>query len=95
MGEKLAIFLELDNDGNETGRFQAALDVEEGEDSYVWETFDTEGEAQEYIDKMNAEFERNEKIKAEYLAWEKECMARHNISQEDLRVFLANGPVGE
>jgi len=88
---KLGLFMEEDEKKELTGRWQVA-DEEEDE---VYDTFDTEEEAQKAMEKMQAEFDRNDKIEAEYLAWEKECMARHNISQEDLRVFLANGPVGE
>jgi len=88
---KLGLFMEEDDKGKLTGRWQVAN--EELEE--VFDTFDTEEEAQAAMDKMQAEFDRNDKIEAEYLTWEKECMARHNISQEDLRVFLANGPVGE
>jgi len=83
--------MEENEKGELTGRWQVA---EEGED-IVYDTFDTEEKAQKYMEALQAEFDRNEKIEAEYLAWEKECMTRHNISQEDLRVFLANGPVGE
>lgn len=88
---KLGLFMEEDEGGKLTGRWQVA-DEEEDE---VYDTFDTEGEAQTAMEKMQAEFDRNDKIEAEYLAWEKECMARHNISQNDLRVLLANGPVNE
>jgi len=88
---KLGLFMEEDEKGKPTGRWQVADEDEEE----VYDTFDTEEEAQKAMEKMQAEFERNDKLEAEYLAWEKECMTRHNISQEDLRVFLANGPVGE
>lgn len=88
---KLGLFMEEDEKGKLTGRWQVA-DEEEDE---VYDTFDTEGEAQTAMEKMQAEFDRNDKIEAEYLAWEKECMARHNINQNDLRVLLANGPVNE
>ena len=88
---KLGLFMEEDEKKELTGRWQVGN--EELEE--VYDTFDTEEEAQKAMEKMQAEFDRDDKIEAEYLAWEKECMARHNISQEDLRVFLANGPVGE
>ncbi|GAI79639.1 unnamed protein product [marine sediment metagenome] len=83
--------MEEDEKKELTGRWQVAFE----EEDEVLDTFDTEEEAQQYLEKLQAELDRNDKIEAEYLAWEKECMARHNISQEDLRVFLANGPVGE
>ena len=88
---KLGLFMEEDEQKELTGRWQVGDEDEE----LVYDTFDTEEEAEAAMKKMQAEFDRNDKIEAEYLAWEKECMARHNISQEDLRVFLANGPVGE
>lgn len=88
---KLELFMEEDENKELTGRWQVGSE----EEDEVYETFDTEKEAEAAMIKMQAEFDRNDKIEAEYLAWEKECMTRHNISQEDLRVFLANGPVGE
>ena len=88
---KLGLFMEEDDEKKLTGRWQ----VGDEDDDYVYETFDTEKEAQAEMEKMQAEFDRNDKIEAEYLTWEKECMERHNISQEDLRVFLVNGPMGE
>ncbi len=88
---KLGLFMEEDENKKLTGRWQVA----DEEDEFVLETFATEKEAQQYMEKLQAEFDRNDKIEAEYLTWEKECMARHNISQEDLRVFLVNGPAGE
>ena len=88
---KLGLFMEEDAEKKLTGRWQVAFE----EEDEVLDTFDTEKEAQAYMEKMQAEFDRNDKIEAEYLAWEKECMVRHNISQEDLRVFLVNGPAGE
>lgn len=88
---KLGLFMEEDDEKKLTGRWQ----VGDEDDDYVYETFDTEKEAQAEMEKMQAEFDRNDKIEAEYLTWEKECMERHNISQENLRVFLVNGPMGE
>ncbi|MBA7546672.1 hypothetical protein ES705_39064 [subsurface metagenome] len=88
---KLGLFMEEDGKGKLTGRWQVAFE----EDDEVLDTFDTEEEAQAAMEKLQAELDRNDKIEAEYRQWEKDCMARHNISQEDLRVFLANGPVGE
>ena len=88
---KLGLFMEEDEKGELTGRWQVgAEELEE-----VYDTFDTEEEAQKEMERLQAEFDQKDKIEAEYLVWEKECMTRHNISQEDLRVFLANGPVGE
>lgn len=85
---KLGIFYELDDAGKDTGRVQVA---EVGGDGIVYDTFDTEKEANVAMAKMQAEFDRNDKIEQEYSQWEKECMARHNIGQEELRVLLANG----
>lgn len=95
MSIKLGLFLEVDDKGKETGRFQAADDTEDPEDSLVWETFNTEEEAQSYIDKMNAQFERDEKIEGEYREWEKSIINKYGIALDDLRVLLANGVVGE
>ena len=83
---KLGIFYEQDDEGKDTGRVQVA----DEEDDYVIETFDTEKEAEEYMAKLQAENDRNDKIKAEYLQWEKECMVRHNITEDELRVYLVN-----
>ena len=83
---KYGIYLEQDDEGKDTGRFQVA----EEDADYVLETFDTEKEAEEYMAKLQAESDRDDKIKAEYLEWEKDCMARHQISEEDLRVYLVN-----
>lgn len=83
---KLGIFYEQDDEGKDTGRVQVA----DEEDDYVIETFDTEKEAEEYMAKLQAENDRNDKIEAEYLLWEKECMARHNITEDELRVYLVN-----
>lgn len=83
---KLGIFYEQDDEGKDTGRVQVA---DEDED-IVYDTFDTEEEAEKAMVKMQAEFDRNEKIEKEYLEWEKDCLSRHAISQEELRVFLVN-----
>lgn len=83
---KLGIYYEQDTEGKDTGRVQVA----DEEDDYVIETFDTEKEAEEYMAKLQAEYDRNDKIKAEYLQWEKECMSRHKITEEELRVYLVN-----
>ena len=83
---KLGIFYEQDAEGKDTGRVQVA----DEEEDYVIETFDTEKEAEEYMAKLQAEYDRNDKIKAEYLQWEKECMARHKITEDELRHYLVN-----
>ncbi|MBA7688533.1 hypothetical protein ES703_97017 [subsurface metagenome] len=83
---KLALYMEEDEKNQLTGRWQVG---EEGED-YVLDTFDTEEEATAYMIKLQAEFDRNDEIEKEYLEWEKSCISRHSISEEDLRVFLAN-----
>lgn len=88
---KLGLFMEEDAKKKLTGRWQVAFE----EEDEVLATFDTEEEAQQYMEKTQAELDRNDKIETEYRQWEKDCMSRHNISQDDLRVFLANGPVGE
>lgn len=82
---KLAIYYELDDAGKDTGRVQIADDEE-----LVYAVFDTEEEAGTAMATMQAECDREDKIKAEYLKWEKKCLARHTISQENLRVFLVN-----
>ncbi len=83
---KYGIYLEQDDAGKDTGRFQVA----EEDAEYVLETFDTEKEAEKYMAKLQAESDRDDKIKLEYLEWEKACMARHQVSQEDLRIYLVN-----
>ncbi len=84
---KYAIYHELDDDDKDTGRVQV---VEEGDD-LVMDTFNTLEEAEATMVKMQAESDRNDQIKSEYLAWEKVCLSCHpDISQEDLRVFLVN-----
>lgn len=83
---KLGIFYEQDDTGKDTGRVQVA---DEDED-IVYDTFDTEEEADKAMAKMQAEFDRNDEIEKEYLEWEKNCLSRHGISQEELRVFLVN-----
>lgn len=40
--------------------------------------------------KMLEEDIRCEKIKAEYLEWEKACLERHKITEEELREYLVN-----
>ena len=83
---KYGIFYEQDKHGKDTGRVQVA----EEEADYVLDTFDTEKEAKEYLKKLQAESDRDDKIKTEYLEWEKACMARHQIKQKELRVYLVN-----
>ena len=83
---KLGIFYEQNKAGKDTGRVQVACI----ETELIYEVFDTEKEAEEAMVKLQAELDRNIKIEAEYLEWEKACMARHEISEEDLRVLLVN-----
>ena len=83
---KLVICYEQDDEGIDTGRVQV---VDEDED-LVMDTFDTEPEAEAAMVKMQAEDIRNEKITKEYLEWEKACLARHEIDQDDLRGYLVN-----
>jgi len=83
---KLGIFYEQDDKGEDTGRVQVA----DEEDDYVLETFDTEEEAEGYMARLQAEYDRNDKIKAEYLQWEKDCLARLKITEDELRHYLVN-----
>ena len=83
---KLGIFYEQDDAGKDTGRVQVA----NGDLDEVLDTFDTEEEAEIAMAKMQAEFDRNDEIEKEYLEWEKSCLSRHSISEEELRVFLVN-----
>ena len=83
---KLGIFYEQDDAGKDTGRVQVANE-DLGE---VLDTFDTEEEAKIAMAKMQAEFDRDDEIEKEYLEWEKSCLSRHSISEEELRVFLVN-----
>ena len=83
---KLAIYYEQDDAGKDTGRVQV---VDEDED-LVLETCDTEPEAEAAMARIQAEDDRNAKITAEYLEWEKDCLARHEIDQEELRSYLVN-----
>ena len=79
-----AVFLDIDDDENLTGRFQVA------EDDYVLKVFDTEAEAEAWRDKMQAERDRNEKLGAEYLEWEKAALERHSVDTHELRDYLVN-----
>lgn len=83
---KLGIFYEQDDEEKDTGRVQVA---DEDED-IVYDTFDTEEEAKKAMVKMQAEFDRNDEIEKEYLEWEKECLARHEIDKDELRSYLVN-----
>lgn len=83
---KLAIYYEQDGTGKDTGKVQV---VDEDED-LVLETCDTEPEAEAAMARIQAEDDRNAKITAEYLEWEKGCLTRHEISQDDLREYLIN-----
>jgi len=85
---KLAIYYEQDDEGIDTGRVQV---VDEDEDEgLVLDTFDNEPEAEAVMAKMQAEDTRNKKITKEYLEWEESCLSRHDISKDDLRVYLVN-----
>ena len=86
---KLAIYYEQDGAGKDTGRVQV---VDEDED-LVLETYDTEPEAEAVMARIKAEDERNAKITAEYLEWEKGLLTRHEISKDDLREYLVNGDI--
>jgi len=83
---KYEIFLEQNDKGEDTGRFQVA----EEDADFVLETFATEKEAEAFMARVQAESDRDDKIKAEYLDWEKACLSRHDISEDDLRVYLVN-----
>jgi len=83
---KLGIHYEQDGAGANTGRVQV---VDEDLDC-VMDTLDTEEQAETEMAKIQAEFDRNDKIQAEYLEWETACMARHEISEDDLREYLSN-----
>ena len=83
---ELGIHLEQDDAGALTGKFQ----VVDEDLELVLDTFDTEEEAKIAMAKMQAEFDRDDEIEKEYLEWEKSCLSRHSISEEELRVFLVN-----
>lgn len=84
---KLAIFFEVDDAGEDTGRVQVADD---GEDSIVYDTFDTEEEAEIAMAKMQDEFDQEDEAKSKYLGWEEEFLSCHSISKKRLRGFLVN-----
>lgn len=83
---KLGIFYEQDDEGKDTGRVQVA----EEEEEIVFDTFDTEEEAETYRVKLQAEFDMKDKIEEEYLEWERGVLSRHEIDQEELRNYLIN-----
>ena len=83
---KLGIFYEQDDAGKDTGRMQVVDEDEE----LVYDTFDTEEEAEAAMIKMQAEFDMKDKITEEYLEWEKGCLARHEIDKDELRRYLVN-----
>lgn len=83
---KLGIFYEQDDEGKDTGRVQVADEDEE----LVYDTFDTEEAAEKAMAKIQAEFDMKDKITQEYLEWEKECLARHEIDKGELRGYLVN-----
>jgi len=83
---KLAIYYEQDDAGKDTGKVQV---VDEDED-LVLGTFGTEKEAETEMARMQTELDRNDKIEAEYLEWEKACIVRHKVSQDGLREYLVN-----
>lgn len=86
---KLGIAYEQDDASVDTGRVQV---VDEDMD-IVLDTLDTEEEAKVEMAKIQAEFDRNDKIQAEYLEWETACMARHEIGEDDLREYLVNAVI--
>ncbi|HUV51644.1 MAG TPA: hypothetical protein VMW64_01040 [Dehalococcoidia bacterium] len=83
---KLGIFLEVDDKGKETGRFQVA----ETKNECVWDTFPTEEKAIAYMKKEQTKLDRNEAIRKDYLNWEPSIMRTHHISRQELRHFLVN-----
>lgn len=83
---KLAIYYEQDDVGKDTGRVQ----VVDEDDELVLDTFDTEKEAETAMAKMQAESDRDDKITTEYLEWERSCIARYEISEDELRRYLVN-----
>lgn len=86
MPAKYALYDELDEDDKETGRIQVAEET----DDLVLGTYDTEEEARREMERMQAESDRNDQIEKEYLEWEKQCLSRHKITKDELRVFLVN-----
>ena len=84
---KLGIYYEQDKEGKDTGRVQVASVAKDGE---VFGTYNTEEEAEKEMAKMQAEFDQDDKIEAEYLEWERACLVRHKISKDELRELLVN-----
>ncbi|MBA7716657.1 hypothetical protein ES703_125731 [subsurface metagenome] len=60
------------------------------DEELVYDTFDTEEKAEAAMIKMQAEFDMKDKITEEYLEWERCCLARHKIDEEELRRYLVN-----
>ncbi len=88
---KLGIYYAQDDEGKDTGIVQVA----DAEDEVVYGEYDSLEEAERELIRLQAESDRDDKIEVEYRQWEKDCMARHDIGLEELRVLLANGVVGE
>jgi len=84
---KLGIFYEQDDAGKDTGRVQIA-DV--GGDELVYDTFDTEKEAEKAMAKMQAEFNQKDELEKAYLEWEKNFLSQHSMSKDNLRSYLVN-----
>jgi len=82
---KLGIFYEQDDSEKDTGRVQVA-----DEEGIVYETYDTEEEAEKAMVEMQAEFDMKDKITEEYLEWERVCLAHHEIDKDELRRYLVN-----
>ena len=87
---KLAIYYETDTEGKDTGKVQ----IVDEEDDIVLETFNTEEEADEALPKMQAEFDRNDKVELEYSTWENNIIVKYSISRTTIREMLVNGIVG-
>lgn len=86
MTAKYALYDEVDDRDQLTGKVQ----VVEEEDDIVFDTYETEEEARKEMVRLQAESDRDDKIGAEYLEWEKACMERHSISEDELRTYLCN-----
>ncbi len=83
---KLGIFYEQDDAGKDTGRVQVA---DEDED-IVYDTFETEEEAEAAMVILQAKFDMEDKITEKYLEWEKACLASYDIDRDELRRYLVN-----
>ncbi|MBA7480512.1 hypothetical protein ES707_15973 [subsurface metagenome] len=88
MPAKYALYDELDDAGKETGRIQ----VVEETDDLVFATFEADEleKAKKEMARLQAESDREDQIEKEYLDWEKQCLSRHKITKDELRVFLVN-----